>query len=91
MLFVPRATKERKERFIHAMQMAEDILRINPSGISTLVRLLAASLQAKSLNSVCHSGGLRILSSYPLDDMHKIWIITEADRASTTILLSEEY
>jgi|SRR5450830_39107 len=35
--------------------------------------------------------GLRILSSYPLDNIHKIWIITEADRASTTILLSDEY
>ena len=34
---------------------------------------------------------LRIFSSYPLDDTHNIWIITEADRACTTILLPDEY
>jgi len=34
--------------------------------------------------------GLRILSRYLLDDMHKIWIITEVDRACTTILLPDE-
>ena len=42
-------------------------------------------------NQFAIRAGLRILSCYPLDDMHKIWIITEADRASTTILLSDEY
>lgn len=34
--------------------------------------------------------GNRLLSSYQLKDDTKIWIITEADRASTTILLPEE-
>jgi hypothetical protein len=34
---------------------------------------------------------LRILSSYRLKDQTKIWIITEADRSVTTILLPEEY
>ena len=33
---------------------------------------------------------LRILSSYQLGD-ERIWIITEADRSSTTLLLPEEY
>lgn len=33
----------------------------------------------------------RLLSTYTLDDGTKIWIITEADRSSTTILLPEEY
>ena len=32
----------------------------------------------------------RIFSSYTIDD-DKIWIITEADRSSTCILLPEEY
>lgn len=32
----------------------------------------------------------RILSSYQLGD-ERIWIITEADRSSTTLLLPEEY
>lgn len=36
--------------------------------------------------------GKRLLSSYDLPDRRsKIWIITEADRSVTTILLAEEY
>lgn len=36
--------------------------------------------------------GKRLLSSYNLPDgRSKIWIITEADRSVTTILLPEEY
>lgn len=34
--------------------------------------------------------GNRILSSYPVGD-DRIWIITEADRSCTTLLLPEEY
>lgn len=34
---------------------------------------------------------LRILSAYILSNSAKIWIITEADRSSTCILLPEEY
>ncbi len=34
---------------------------------------------------------IRIFSAYHLDDFTKIWIITEADRSSTTILLPDEY
>jgi hypothetical protein len=36
------------------------------------------------------SGG-RLFSAYRLRDKTKIWIITEADRSSTCILLPEEY
>ena len=35
--------------------------------------------------------GFRILSAYRLRDQTRIWIITEADRSSTCILLPEEY
>ena len=35
-------------------------------------------------------GGLRILSAYELGGT-RFWIITEANRSSTTILLPEEY
>lgn len=35
--------------------------------------------------------GFRILSSYRLSDDTKIYVITEADRSSTCILLPEEY
>jgi len=34
---------------------------------------------------------LRLLSAYTLSDGTRIWIITEADRSSTCILLPEEY
>ena len=34
---------------------------------------------------------LRILSSYHLNDGTRLWIITEADRSATTLLLPEEY
>jgi hypothetical protein len=35
--------------------------------------------------------GWRILSSYRLSNSQKVWIITEADRSTTTLLLPEEY
>ena len=35
--------------------------------------------------------GLRVLSAYRLRSGQKIWIITEADRSSMTILLPDEY
>ena len=35
--------------------------------------------------------GLRLLSAYRTSRGQRIWIITEADRSATTILLPEEY
>jgi hypothetical protein len=35
--------------------------------------------------------GFRLLSAYTLSDGTRIWIITEADRSVTTILLPAEY
>ena len=35
--------------------------------------------------------GFRLLSSYTLSSGTRIWVITEADRSSTTLLLPEEY
>ena len=35
--------------------------------------------------------GFRVLSAYTLSTGKKIWIITEADRYATTILLPNEY
>ncbi len=37
------------------------------------------------------SAGFRLLSAYTLSDGIRIWVITEADRSSTCILLPEEY
>lgn len=35
--------------------------------------------------------GFRLLSAYRLTDQTKIWVITEADRSVTTLLLPTEY
>ena len=42
-------------------------------------------------NDLSVKEGFRILSAYKLKDDTKFWIITEADRSSTCILLPEEY
>lgn len=42
-------------------------------------------------NNHCLQHGCRLLSAYRLRDNTKVWIITEADRSSTTILLPSEY
>jgi hypothetical protein len=42
-------------------------------------------------NELSAREGFRLLSAYHLRDGTKIWIITEADRSSTTILLPSEY
>lgn len=42
-------------------------------------------------NELSVERGFRIMSVYRLNDDVKIWIITEADRSSTTILLPSEY
>ncbi len=44
----------------------------------------------KSNDEALELGG-RIVSSYRDRQLQKFWIITEADRSSTTILLPEEY
>ncbi len=45
----------------------------------------------KQENELSVDKELRILSAYHLSDGTKIWIITEADRSATTILLPSEY
>ena len=43
----------------------------------------------ENLNAIEH--GNRILSSYYLNASERLWIITEADRSVTTLLLPNEY
>lgn len=45
--------------------------------------------QAANQAALVH--GARVLSSYHLTATERVWIITEADRSSTTFLLPEEY
>jgi hypothetical protein len=42
-------------------------------------------------NKLALNQGLRIFSSYQITKATKIWIITEADRSVTTVLLPEDY
>ncbi len=43
-------------------------------------------------NELSLKRGFRLLSSYPLGrDGQKVWIVTEADRSSTCLLLPSEY
>lgn len=45
----------------------------------------------KAENNFSVKNGLRLLSVYHTPDGVKFWIITEADRSTTTILLPDEY
>ena len=42
-------------------------------------------------NELSVKKGYRVLSTYTLSTRKTIWIITEADRSATTVLLPEDY
>ena len=42
-------------------------------------------------NEEAVANGERVFSSYLLKDGTKLWVITEADRSSTCLLLPDEY
>ncbi|MBP0635916.1 hypothetical protein [Cupriavidus sp. AcVe19-6a] len=42
-------------------------------------------------NEIALVAGMRLLSSYTLETGRKVWVITEADRSATTLLLPDEY
>jgi hypothetical protein len=44
----------------------------------------------RAANDAALRHGTRLLSAYALDGA-RVWIITEADRSATTVLLPEEY
>jgi len=45
----------------------------------------------KQANDEALNDGARILSAYTSQSGTKFWVITEADRSATTVLLPEEY
>lgn len=45
----------------------------------------------KEINNHALLSGERILSSYNITEVDRLWIITEADRSITTILVPDEY
>ena len=75
------------------------IMALSAAGISThelMSRHVAGdwgqvSSDDAALNDRSIGNGTRILSAYELPHGSMVWIITEADRSSTTILLPCEY
>ena len=49
------------------------------------------SPEDRAENELSLQAGFRLLSAYTIKSGVKIWIITERDRSSTTILLPDEY
>lgn len=49
------------------------------------------SVEDLAANELALLTGKRLLSNYVIPGGGKVWIITEADRAATTILLPDEY
>lgn len=49
------------------------------------------SAEDRAQNDHALRAGLRLLSAYVLRGGERIWVITEADRSVTTVLLPEEY
>jgi hypothetical protein len=45
----------------------------------------------RAANEAALMNGERLLSAYDVGDGDRLWIITEADRSSTTVLLPSEY
>src|SRR5438093_11447488 len=45
----------------------------------------------KTGNELSLKHGFRLMSSYRVSESETLWIITEADRSATTLLLSYEY
>ena len=76
---------------------ALDALRRNHSGAWTYLKrhvtgdwgdLDTADVAENELSLV---QGFRLLSAYNLPDGTRVWVITEADRSATTVLLPDEY
>jgi hypothetical protein len=49
------------------------------------------SAEDKKMNNWAVENDERVLSAYTTSDGLKFWIVTEADRSSTTVLLPDEY
>jgi hypothetical protein len=79
--------------------MTPDIAELVASGAVNPAQLLSRHVTGdwgdldeddKQVNEEALEGGLRIFSSYKLP-VGKVWVITEADRSSTCILLPGEF
>lgn len=69
---------------------------VESSGAEYLVRHVAGDwgdldAEDRAANDRALLDGTRLLSAYRLSSGQKLWIITEADRSATTLLLPSEY
>jgi hypothetical protein len=74
----------------------ELLQKANKSALELLSRHLRGDWgdlcqEDKTQNELSLKYGLRLMSSYPVTSTEKLWIITEANRSVTTLLLPEEY
>ena len=67
--------------------------QVNKSPLEILSRHLRGDLcqEGKTENELSLKYGYRLMSSYQVSDTEKLWVITEADRSVTTLLLPAEY
>lgn len=79
-------TQGAKEALKESNQDAFDFLQLHQTGNWGIVGKEDAIENELSLKN-----GFRLLSAYKTSKNEKLWIITEADRSSTTILLPNEY
>jgi hypothetical protein len=72
------------------------LLRFSVSGANLLERHTTGDFgnlceEDKARNTEAAASGGRVFSSYEIAPDVKVWVITEADRSATTILLPSEY
>ncbi len=48
-------------------------------------------VEDRQLNALALINGERLLSAYALPDRTRIWVITEADRSATPLILPDDY
>lgn len=79
-------TQGAKQAILDSNQNANEFLQLHQTGNWGIVGKEDAEENEFSLKN-----GFRLLSAYKTKQNIKIWIITEADRSSTTVLLPSEY
>lgn len=83
-------------RILATPAAVEAIAHANVSLISLLIRHIRGDWgdlaeSDRQQNELSVDAGLRILSSFVLPNQQTVWLITEWDRSSTTILLPGDY
>jgi hypothetical protein len=83
-------------QFVATPGALRELAQADESPLSYLRRHLAGDwgdldAEDRQENELSLAHGFRLLSAYILQNGTRLWIITEADRSATTLLLPEEY